>query len=162
MTTAALNVQSPPPADTRGFTKSQLRLELDMISDNVAVLDAQGTIVITNVAWRRFALAYSPYPGETTPHTDVGCNYIEVASRCKDPQDASGHAVEGICAVLSGKMEGFCLTYPCHTSTEQRWFTMSVTPLEWEGQRGALVQHSDTTPRHHLDWRSVHRLITNC
>jgi hypothetical protein len=161
MNTADSDVQSPPPVDTHMSIKSQLRSELDMLSDNVAVLDTQGTIVITNVAWRRFALAYSPHPGKTTPDTDVGCNYLEVASRCTDPQDASGQAVEGICAVLSGKMEGFCLTYPCHTPTEQRWFTMSVTPLEWDGQRGAMVKHSDTTPRHHLDWRSVHRLIPN-
>jgi hypothetical protein len=155
------DVKSLPLADTPEVNKAQLRSALDLVSDNVAVLDTHGNIVITNVAWRQFALAYSPQPGQTTPHTDVGCNYLEVASRCINPQDASGQAVEGIRAVLSGNMEGFCLTYPCHTPAEQHWFTMNVTPLAWEGQRGALVKHSDTTPRHHLDRRSVHRLIPN-
>jgi hypothetical protein len=161
MNEAFWDVQCPPPAGTHESTKSQLRAKMDMVSDNVAVLDSRGQIVMTNVAWRQFALAYSLQPGKTTPHTDVGCNYIEVTSRCINPHEASGQAVEGIRAVLSGEIEDFCLTYPCHTPTEQRWFTMSVTPLEWDGQRGALVKHSDTTPRHHLDRRSVHRLIPN-
>jgi hypothetical protein len=161
MDAAVSDVKVPPSAGTQEVSKAHLRAELDMVDDNVAVLDTHGTIVIVNIAWRRFALAYSPHPGKTTPRTDVGCNYLEVASRCINPQDESGQALEGIRAVLSGEIEGFCLTYPCHTPTEQRWFTMSVTPLEWEGQRGALVKHSDTTPRHHLDRRSVHRLIPN-
>jgi PAS domain-containing protein len=155
------DVKSPPPTDNSEVTKTQLRSALDLVSDNVAVLDTNGNIVITNVAWREFALAYSPQPGQTTPHTDVGCNYLEVASRCITPQDESSQAVEGIRAVLSGNMDGFCMTYPCHTPAEQHWFTMTVTPLEWEGRRGALVKHADTTPRHHLDRRSVHRLIPN-
>jgi hypothetical protein len=155
------DVTSPPLSVAQEVSKAQLLAELDMVSDNVAVLDSHGKIVFANMAWRRFALAYSPHPGKTTPHTDVGCNYLEVASRCINPQDASGQALQGIRAVLSGEIEGFCLTYTCHTPTEKRWVTMSVTPLAWEGYRGALVKHSDTTPRHHLDRRSVHRLIPN-
>jgi hypothetical protein len=161
MNAAVSDVKSPLSEGTQEVSNAQLRTELDMVSDNVAVLDTHGKIVFSNMAWQRFALAYSPHPGTTTPHTDVGCNYLEVASRCINPQDASGQALDGIRAVLSGEIEVFCLTYPCHTPTEQRWFTMSVSPLEWEGQRGALVKHSDTTPRHHLDRRSFHRLIPN-
>jgi hypothetical protein len=161
MNAVVLDVKRPASVDTSEVTKARLRSALDLVSDNVAVLDSYGNIVITNVAWRQFALAYSPKSGQTTPHTDIGCNYLEVASRCINPQDLSGQAVKGIRAVLSGKMDGFCLTYPCHSPVEKRWFTMNVTPLEWDGQRGALVTHSDTTPRHHLDRRCVHRLIPN-
>ena len=161
MNAVVSDFKSPPSVATSEVTKARLRSVLDLLIDNVAVLDRYGNIVFTNVAWRQFALAYSPKSGQTTPHTDVGCNYLEVASRCIDPQDLSGQAVKGIRAVLSGKMDGFCLTYPCHSPVEKRWFTMNVTPLEWEGQRGALVTHSDTTPRHHLDRRCVHRLIPN-
>jgi PAS domain-containing protein len=153
--------KSPLPVDTPADPKVQLRLALDALSDNVAVLDTHGNIVMTNVAWRQFALAYSPQPGQVTLHTDVGSNYFEVASRCNNPDDASDQALEGIRAVLSGSMESFCLSYPCHTPVEQHWFAMTVTPLEWSGQRGALVKHSEITPRHRLDQRSVHRLTPN-
>mgnify|MGYP001308276824 CR=1 FL=1 len=155
------DVQSHRSADTPEDLKAQLRSALDSLSDNVAVLDTYGNIVMTNLAWRQFALAYSPQPGQTTPYTYVGSNYLEVASRCITLQDAADQAVEGIRTVLSGNLESFSLRYPCHTPIEQRWFTMTVTPLEWEGQRGALVKHSDSTPQHHLDHRRVHRLIPN-
>jgi hypothetical protein len=161
MNASISDVKSPPSADTSEVTQARLRSALDLVSDNVAVLDTHGNIVMTNVAWQQFALAYSPKPGQTTPDTEVGCNYLEVASRRINPQDTSGQALQGIRAVLSGNMEGFCLTYPCHTPVEHHWFTMTVTPLDWEGQRGALVKHSDTTPRHHCDKRSVRRLIPN-
>jgi PAS domain-containing protein len=151
----------PLPADTLEVPQAQLRSALDLSHDNVAVLDAHGIIVMTNVAWRQFALAYSPQPGQATPFTDVGSNYLEVASRHLSSQDAPDQAVAGIRAVLSGKIRAFGMRYPCHTPVEQHWFTMNVTPLMWEGQRGALVKHSDTTAQHHLDHRRVRRLIPN-
>jgi len=126
---------------------------LDAVPDNVAVLDGHGNIVMTNIAWRQFSMAYSPRPGQITPNSDVGVNYLDVSLRGNNPHDASFRAVQGIRDVLSGAMEAFSMGYPCHTPDEQFWFTMTVTPLDWEGQRGALVTHTDTTPRHHLHKR---------
>ena len=153
-----MNTQPPFRADPpdRGSSESAtalLRQALDAAPDNAAVLDANGTIVMTNIAWRQYAMAYSPKPGQITPFSDVGVNYLEVAGRSTDPQDNSRQAIQGIRDVLSGKIEAFSLVYPCHTPEEQFWFTMTVTPLEWEGQRGVLVLHTDTTPRHHLNRR---------
>jgi len=159
--TPASDAKSSSPADAPEDPTAQLLATLDSVSDNVAVLDSSGNIVMTNVAWRQFARAYSPQAGQTTPHTDVGSNYLEVVSRCHNPQDGSDQALVGIRAVLSGSLESFCLSYPCHTPVAQHWFAMNVTPLEWDGQRGALVKHSEITPRHRLDHRRVPRLTPN-
>ena len=151
MVTVPVNdVKNPPLAGVTGETLASLSAVLDALQANVAVLDSRGTIVLTNVAWRQFSLAYSPLYGRTTPDSDVGVNYLEVSSRCPDPHDESVIAVQGIRDVLAGRMNAFSLTYPCHTPTDQVWFTMTVTPLIWQGKRGALVAHADTTPRHRL------------
>lgn len=142
-----------PLAEQATDPKALLQSTLDAVADNVAVLDARGTIVLTNIAWRQFAMAYSPLAGHTTPHSDVGTNYLEVASRDPQAPDESRRAVQGIRDVLTGSLEAFSMVYPCHTPDDQHWFTMTVTPLLWDGERGALVMHTDTTPRHHLNRR---------
>ena len=54
--------------------KALLQSTLDAAADNVAVLDARGTIVLTNIAWRQFAMAYSPLAGRPATHrmTSIG------------------------------------------------------------------------------------------
>ncbi|MCW2312284.1 PAS domain-containing protein [Rhodoferax antarcticus] len=153
MNTKAPPTAGPPHRDSPQSAQALLREALDATPDNAAVLDAHGTIVITNIAWRQYPTAYSPKPGQITPFSDVGVNYLEVAARGDDPQGTARQALQGIRDVLSGKIEAFSLVYPCHTPEEQFWFTMTVTPMEWEGERGALVMHTDTTPRHHLSRR---------
>lgn len=153
MNTKAFSTADPPHRDSPQSAQDLLREALDAAPDNAAVLDARGKIVMTNIAWRQYAIAYSPNPGQITPFSDVGVNYLEVAARGDKPHDNAREALQGIRDVLSGKIEAFSLVYPCHTPEEQFWFTMTVTPLDWEGQCGALVMHTDTTPRHHLSRR---------
>lgn len=147
------NVKCQPLAGPAADPKTLLQSTLDAVADNVAVLDRRGTIVLTNIAWRQFAIAYSLQPGCPTPNSDVGTNYLEVASRDPQAPDESVRAVQGIRDVLAGSLEAFSMAYPCHTPDDQHWFTMTVTPLLWDGERGALVMHTDTTPCHHLNRR---------
>jgi hypothetical protein len=147
---AVTELNNPPWQCASGDTADLLREALDAVPDNVAVLDTQGQIVMTNIAWRQYAMAYSPLPGRTTPNTGVGVNYLDVASRASRPNDEASMAVHGIRDVLAGKIDAFSLCYPCHAPQEQIWFTMTVTPVLWAGQRAALVVHTDTTPCHHL------------
>jgi PAS domain S-box-containing protein len=116
----------------------------------VVVLDAKGIIRMANAAWRQAALANSPRPGQRTPHTDVGTDYLGVAAQCTKPDDPlkpDHSAVDGIRAVLCGQRDSFNLQYPCHAPGQQRWFNMRVTPILWAGQRGVVVAHSDITPQ---------------
>lgn len=150
MTEPPSEVIATQPAYDTEEAQNQLRTQLDAQSDLAALLNAQGVIVLVNRAWRHYSLARCPLPGQLTPHSDVGVNYLEVASRDNEPHDGSGQAVDGIRSVLSGRAEAFTLRYPCHTPQQQFWFTMKVTPLQWQGQPAVLVTHTDSTPRHRL------------
>ncbi|WP_333876137.1 PAS domain-containing sensor histidine kinase [Methylobacter sp.] len=115
---------------------------LDSLTSNIAVLDAQGTIVAVNKAWRRFA--------EENGNQDilVGINYLDVCQNAFDQPygDEANTAQAGIAAVLSGELETFHLEYPCHTPDQQRWFYMSVSPLQGS-HRGAVVSHENISER---------------
>jgi len=143
------------PGAAPAQTFASLRKMLDDIGDNAAVLDAQGMIVMVNRAWRHYALAFSKLPGKMPPNSDVGVNYFEISSLDSEAPDSASacQAVNGIRAVLSGKTEAFTLRYPCHSPEQQFWYTMMVTPLMWQGQRGVLVIHRDSTPQHRLQSR---------
>lgn len=147
------DVNSPPAADNHQDPKERLRAMLDALPDIAVVLDAQGVIVMTNIAWRHYAQTYNSYPGMPANDSDVGINYLEAALQGEHQEDSTLRAVQGIRDVLSGHMEAFCLNYPCHTADEQHWFTMTVTPLAWDNTPGVLVTHTDTTPRHRLTRR---------
>lgn len=149
MNVSVSDANRPTTAGTPKDPKERLRAVLDELSDNAVVLDAQGVIVMTNVAWRQYALAYSQQPGLPVADTDVGANYLEVTLR-GNPDESARRSVQGIRDVLSGRIEAFCLTYPCHTREEQHWFTMTVTTLDWDNAPGVLITHTDTTPRHRL------------
>lgn len=143
------DVNHPSPTDSSKDPLTRLRSTLDSITDNMAVIDANGIIVMVNAAWKQLTQTCNPHANHAAHYLDVGSNYFDVASRC-DSGDQTGKVARGIRDVLSARIEAFCLSYPCHTSGDQHWFTITVTPVEWEGQRGALLTHTDTTPRHHL------------
>lgn len=58
---------------------------------------------------------------------------------------------EGIMNVLSGQSELFELEYPCGLGTEMRWYSATVSAVDLDGQKGALVSHLDVTPRREIE-----------
>jgi two-component system CheB/CheR fusion protein len=52
---------------------------------------------------------------------------------------------QGISDILSGKINDFSMTYPCHSPTEKRWFLMHVAPVGYVGG-GVVVSHVNVTP----------------
>lgn len=129
------------------------RLTLAVINampQQIAVLDARGVIVEVNQAWTDFSQSNSPQPGQSAAHTDVGTNYLDICRGAEvgDPVDLAQaqQAHEGIASVLQGQRNLFTLEYPCHSPTEQRWFSMTVTPLPQAS--GAVVVHTNITQRH--------------
>ncbi len=117
---------------------------LNSLTAHIAVLDRDGTIIRVNNAWRRFARENGAGEGDAAPRTDVGTNYLQV---CQPSAGGEARAIyEGINSVLDGASDGFTLEYPCHSPTEERWFTLYVNPLAG-GRGGAVVSHFDITER---------------
>ena len=123
--------------------RQRLQDVLDALPEHVAVLDTEGTIVMVNAAWTRFAKANGDPQLE---HAGIGTNYLDACSAA--PTDEGGREAArarlGVKGVLEGSSNGFSLQYPCHSPTEKRWFLMSVAPIR--GQHyGAVVSHINIT-----------------
>jgi PAS domain S-box-containing protein len=114
---------------------------LDAWDANVAVLDADGDVLMVNRAWRRFAAENGGTPEATT------ANYLRVCEAAASEEPRAGAALAGIRAVLRGEVEEYTLGYPCHGPLEERWFRMTVRRLEVAGGTRLLVVHEDVTDR---------------
>jgi light-regulated signal transduction histidine kinase (bacteriophytochrome) len=114
---------------------------LDNLSPNIAVLDAEGTILATNESWKESGQDNDLHP----PADSVGVNYLSV---CEDAASAyATEAAAGLRAVLEGEHPEYALEYPCHLSTETRWFQLTATRTEYDGELYGVVTHWNITER---------------
>jgi PAS domain S-box-containing protein len=118
---------------------------LNSLTAHIAVLDAQGVIVSVNNAWRQFAKENDLLESS---HNLLGFNYLDACKNLPDQPlgDVESAAQAGITWVLKGKMKSFHLEYPCHSPSQQRWFYMTVLPLQGF-RRGVVVSHENITER---------------
>ena len=119
---------------------------IDGLAAHIAILDGEGGILAVNAAWLGFAESSAPagrVVGERV-------NYLGVCDAAAgDWAEEAGGVAAGIRAVLSGETEMFSLDYPCHSPTEQRWFSLRVTrfPGSGSGSARVIVSHEDITAR---------------
>lgn len=127
---------------------------LDSLASQVAVLNKQGTIMLVNKAWEHFTHDNTP-----ATHPDpvfVGMNYLAVCKQAENLRDPYGSAsYHGLRAVMNGEQSYYELEYPCHSPTEQRWFSMRVVPLRHH-TGGMVVSHIDITERVLLENKLTH------
>ena len=115
---------------------------LNALPAHVALLDTQGVIILVNDAWRRFA-STNALQG---PNDGIGVNYLAVCDKATGEYSNEAHPVaEGIRSVLTGTTKIFTIEYSCHSPTEQRWFLMTVTPLDESRLQGVVVMHMNVT-----------------
>ena len=121
----------------------RLQFIIDALPENIAVLTQDGTIALVNEAWRRFSKVNGDTDGTLT---GVGTNYLNACNT--DSKDDFGQkAYKGMKSVLEGRIPIFSLEYPCHSSTEKRWFVMNIAPINQYGY-GAVVSHVDISLWH--------------
>jgi DNA-binding CsgD family transcriptional regulator len=115
---------------------------LDALSAHIAILDKNGAILKTNLAWRKFADANRL---QMLPDTSP-INYLSVCDLAKGEFSEEAKIVaEGIRSVMDGEITEFLLDYPCHSPSEKRWFYMRVTRIPGDGPMRAVVSHEDIT-----------------
>jgi PAS domain S-box-containing protein len=121
---------------------------LNALPAHIALLDARGTIISVNDAWRRFASA-NVIQGSGY---GIGLNYLEVCDRARGDGSSDAHLVaEGIRSVLGGGEKSFSIEYPCHSPTGQRWFQLVVTPLRDDRLVAAVVMQVNITERKQME-----------
>jgi diguanylate cyclase (GGDEF)-like protein/PAS domain S-box-containing protein len=116
---------------------------LNALPANIALLDNDGKIIAVNDSWRRFAAANRLQSGL---ENGIGVNYLKICDGAQGAGSSDAQlASHGIRLVLNGGTQSFSLEYACHSSKEQRWFLMTVTPLEVDRPSGAVVMHMNIT-----------------
>ncbi|HEY4069296.1 MAG TPA: ATP-binding protein, partial [Burkholderiaceae bacterium] len=129
------------------------RHTVDALSAQVAILDQHGRILDVNRAWREFAADNAAVASRVLE----GVNYLAVCERADVVGHAEGRAVaEGIRKVLRGELAEFALEYPCHSPTEQRWFTARVTRFLAGDAPRIVIAHENITNRKLAEERMAH------
>jgi PAS domain S-box-containing protein len=123
---------------------------IDSIAAEIAVLDRQGTIVMTNDSWDRFARENQ---ARGIIKAGVGVNYLEVCRTASgESSEGAREVLAGLQEVLSGNNRDFAFEYACHSPTVRRWFQLRANGLK-RPARGAVLLHIDITARKDLEAR---------
>lgn len=124
------------------FSEDFARTVVDSLSAHISILDQEGTIVETNLAWRQFAVD-SGLPEE---YDGKGENYLKIcdATTGEDAKDAKKVAA-GIRAVIAKKIDEFLYDYPCHSPDGQHWYYMRAIRMHGGGPNHIVVSHEDIT-----------------
>jgi signal transduction histidine kinase len=113
---------------------------IDAMPHEVAIVDADGTIVAVNEAWRKFA----DQNHGANPTYWVGDNYFIISKQAADDL-ADEDIVANLRAVLDGDRDRYHHEYPCYSPDEQRWFRLDAERFHHDGDPYLLVAHTNIT-----------------
>jgi signal transduction histidine kinase len=128
----------------RDFRDSQrlLRIAVDSLKLNVAILDHNGTLIEVNSAWCEFArendLVWEDY--------GLGRNYLDVCKSCLEDKYAK-FAYDGIKELMDGSRDELYFEYPCHSPDQKRWFSMRASSFDFKDSRRIVIVHENITDR---------------
>lgn len=111
---------------------------LQALPVSTAILDASGRIVAVNDAWKDFGQRN----GLCLPDFGVGANYF---AYCEAGPSGAGQLAAQLKDLLEGRSEMVTMVYPCHSSTQQRWFFLIGMPLSVERPNGVAILHAELT-----------------
>ncbi len=115
---------------------------LNSLSAHIAILDAEGVILETNEAWRRYANANNP--GERIDA--VGANYLGICDQADgDDADDAIKVAAGIRRVIAGRVREFVYDYPCHSPDGKHWYYMRAIRMIGDDPVRVVVSHEDIT-----------------
>ncbi|HTE39582.1 MAG TPA: PAS domain S-box protein, partial [Steroidobacteraceae bacterium] len=114
---------------------------LDSLAAQVCVLDADGTIVKANVAWRALAAAHRGDGADVSE----GSNYLSLCDQLVGNEHVDAIAMAaGVRRVIAGERELFRYEYFCG-AREPRYVVASVTRLRNDEKARAIVSYEDIT-----------------
>ena len=133
-------------SDNRDARDPPANATIDSLVDTIAVVDADGTIVAVNRAWREFGASNEAQPGVFDP---VGLTYLAaVGIGSDDETDTVVSAVrDGMRAVRDGATSIVELDYRCDSPQQRRWFHLTITKLAGSQQRVVMCHHDITASK---------------
>jgi len=114
------------------------------MSAHAVTIGRDGRLESASPSWLKFARER----GEEPDRTGRGVDYLAICRHAaQQGYPPAQKALEGIEAVLSGRLPRASLEYSCPESFgKQRWFLMSIDPMPPE-HGGAVIGHIDITDR---------------
>jgi DNA-binding CsgD family transcriptional regulator len=112
--------------------------ELKALPVSAAILDASGTIVAVNDAWKDFGRRNEL----RLPNSGIASNYLQY---CGSGEPQSSRFVGDLKELLAGRLDLLTLIYPCHSPREKRWFCMIGLPLSLQKPAGVALLHVNLT-----------------
>jgi len=124
------------------FSDQLAKTVLNSLSANIAILDENGVILVTNQAWREYATA-NEMEG---PVDSIGINYLELcdATTGKEAKDARAVAA-GIRSVIRGETSEFLYDYPCHGPDGLHFYYIRAIRVSEGKPIRVVVSHEDIT-----------------
>jgi DNA-binding CsgD family transcriptional regulator len=123
-------------------TQAYARTILNSLSAHIAIIDENGRILETNLAWNEFARSNQIKLRPSTP--DI--NYLDI---CESAQGNSAENADtvarGIRQVINGEIDEFTIDYPCHSPGKKRWFYMRVTRAAGSVPVKVVISHENIT-----------------
>jgi signal transduction histidine kinase/integral membrane sensor domain MASE1 len=117
---------------------------LDSLTSHVAVVDRAGFAVALSEGGPRFLRARGAV---WESGVSVGDSYVDACRRAAaDGVPAAKEALVGLESVLHQRRERFSFVYPYRSAGVERWFEMSVVPLD-AAAGGAVISYTDITER---------------
>ncbi len=119
-----------------------LRASMDALSSHIAVLDGEGRIVATNLAWRRFAEKL----GLPSASSEAGASYLEESERalaCGMSELATN--VQHLRAILSGEKDTVEFEFRCPLSDTEVWFLTRITRFPGSGPVRVVLAYENIT-----------------
>ena len=140
-----MSPQAKKTTDKQGnliFSEDFARTVLDSLSAHITILDEEGTILETNLAWRNFAVQ----SGLPEDYDGIGENYLDICDAAKgDGAEDAQRVVEGIEAVIEKEIDEFLYDYPCHGPDGPHWYYMRAIRMYGDGPLRVVVSHEEIT-----------------
>jgi len=134
--------KADPVIEPFDFSDHLAKTVLNSLSANIAILDENGVILLTNQAWREYATANAM----EGPVDSIGVNYLELcdATTGKEAKDARAVAA-GIRSVIRGETSEFLYDYPCHGPDGLHFYYIRAMRVAESNPIRVVVSHEDIT-----------------
>jgi diguanylate cyclase (GGDEF)-like protein len=140
------SARSELPLDVRGSKRTEgsspllVEAVLDALPPPTVLLDADGTVLLTNPSWDAAAEAVE----DERIETGIGVDYFAMALRACD-ETVGQEIVDSLRALSRGERPRITMDYSLTHPTGTRWYHLQASRVDQAGQ--VVVTHTDITSR---------------
>ncbi len=129
-------------------SKALLNASIDSLSAHIVILDAAGTIVASNKAWRRFAA------GQRRTHPTSGPGFLALYEQLGNHSADTPLIAARVRSLLAGRRTSLRHIFELGLEKQARWYQLVAARFLHEGKAFAVVATEDVT-----EVRETHRAL---